>query len=257
MSTTSFSTERFRTFSRDLQGTRAKQPATNVGEAERWLSLAGGAALALYGLNRGTFGGLGLAAAGAALAQRGMTGHCMMYEAAGINTAPKNGPATSVPTGHGTKVEVAMTINRTPDELYRHWRDLRKLPSFMSHLQSVEETGFRSHWVAKAPLGMSVEWDAELINDKPGEMIAWQSLEGSEVDTAGSVHFNPLPHGRGTEVIVTLKYDPPAGKAGIALASLFGQSAESQIREDLRRFKQLVEAGEAPTIQGQSSCRQS
>src|SRR5262249_48373258 len=126
------------------------------------------------------------------------------------------------------------------DALYRRWRDLAGLPRFMEHLVSVTEHGPRSHWVAKAPVGLTVEWDAELVNDQPGRLIAWRSLEGSQVDTAGSVHFNPAPSGRGTEVVVELKYDPPGGRLGSWLAWLFGREPSVQVREDLRRFKQLA-----------------
>jgi uncharacterized membrane protein len=142
------------------------------------------------------------------------------------------------------KVEKAVTVNRSPEELYHFWRHLENLPRFMSNLEEVHENGNRSHWVAKGPLGTKVEWDAEVINEKPNELIAWRSLDGAEVDNAGSVHFERLPGGRGTEVKVTLKYDPPAGKAGAAVAKLFGRDAEQEIEEDLRHFKQIMEAGE-------------
>ena len=112
----------------------------------------------------------------------------------------------------------------------------------------------RSHWVAKAPLETTVEWDAEIITEREGSLIGWRSLEGSEVDTAGSVHFTPAPAGRGTEVRVVLKYDPPAGKVGAAVARMFGAAPEQEIEEDLRRFKQIMEAGEAPTTLGQPAC---
>jgi uncharacterized membrane protein len=122
----------------------------------------------------------------------------------------------------------------------------------MSHLRSVEETdATHSRWVASAPLGMSVEWDAEIVTDTPNRVISWRSLPGSDVDTAGSVHFNMAPSGRGTEVRVSLKFDPPAGKFGSFIARLFGENPEQQIRDDLARFKQIIEAGEIPTTAGQ------
>jgi uncharacterized membrane protein len=125
----------------------------------------------------------------------------------------------------------------------------------MSHLKSVQKEGSRSHWVAKAPAGLSAEWDAEIVNDKPGRLIAWRSLEGSEVRTAGSVHFNPTPDGRGAEVLVELKYDPPGGKLGTWLAWLFGEDPGRQIREDLERFKGMMEGGEASAVRGQVAGR--
>jgi uncharacterized membrane protein len=227
----------------------------NVGDVERWLSLAGGTLLAAYGLRERSAVGLGLAALGGSLVYRGLTGHCPMYSALDVSTARRHNPAAAVAADEGVKVVRAVTINRPVAELYRHWQDLESLPRFMRHLESVTSDGKRSHWVAKGPAGTRVEWDAEIINEEPNRLIAWRSLEGSQVSTAGSVHFTPLSHGRGTEVRVTLKYDPPAGKLGSWLAWLFGEEPGRQIREDLRRFKQLVETGEAPTVAGQPSCR--
>ncbi|MFL5241788.1 MAG: SRPBCC family protein [Gemmataceae bacterium] len=217
----------------------------NVAEAERVACTIGGAALAVYGLSRGSLGGLILAGLGSGLICRGVTGHCAVYESMGISTADHHGPATSVEAGAGVKVEKSFTIQRSPEELYRFWRNLENLPRFMHHLQSVQTHGNRSHWVAKAPMGATVEWDAEIINERPNELIAWRSLEGSEVDTAGSVHFEPARSGRGTEVKIVLKYDPPAGKAGVAIAKVLGRDAEQEIEEDLRRFKEVVESGQA------------
>jgi len=220
-------------------------------------SLISGGLLGLFGLSRGTLGGLGLAAVGGGLIYRGWTGHCDCFAALGVNTAEKRGPATSVPARQGIKLEKVITIQRPPEQVYAFWRNLENLPRFMRHLKSVWNLGQRrSHWVAEAPLGLSVQWDAEIIQDQPNEMVAWRSLEGSEVDSAGSVHFRRASGGRGTEVRVVLKYDPPAGQLGAAIARLFGENPEQTMREDLRRFKQLLEAGEIPTTQGQPSCRQ-
>ena len=230
----------------------------NVGQAERWVSAVGGGALALYGLTRGSMGGVALALIGGSLVYRGVAGHCTVYQAAGINTAGTEGdnPFVSVRGGHGTKVEKSVTIDRPPAELYGFWRNFENLPRFMKHLESVKVSGDeRSHWVAKGPAGTSVEWDAEVYNEKENEMIAWRSLEGSEVANAGSVHFEPAAGGRGTVVRVVLKYDPPAGKLGAAVARLFGESPSQQIDEDLRRFKQLMETGETATTEGQTSGR--
>jgi uncharacterized membrane protein len=207
------------------------------------------------GLSRGNLAGLTAAAIGGALLYRGLTGHCPCYEALGIDTAHDGHAATGVPAGRGIKVETAVTVDRPAAELYRFWRDFERLPQVMSHLQSVSVQGDKSHWVARPVSGVKVEWDAEIINEKPDEMIAWRSLEGSTIGTAGSVHFRPAPGGRGTEVRVSLKIDPPAGKAGVALARLFGADPRQEIREDLRRFKQTMEAGELPTTAGQSTCR--
>jgi uncharacterized membrane protein len=226
----------------------------NVGSVERMLSLAGGGLLAFLGLRQRTPAGLGLAALGGGLLYRGATGHCPMYATLGVNTSETHGPAASMAAGAGFKVVRAVTINRPAAELYAMWRNLEALPHFMSHLVSVKEDGKRSHWVARGPAGRTVEWDAEIITEEPNRLIGWRSLEGSDVSTAGSVHFDPAPGGRGTEVRVTLKYDPPAGQLGSWLAWLFGREPGQQVREDLRRFKQLAEAGEVPSTQGQPRC---
>lgn len=232
----------------------------NVGQVERWGSAIGGGALALYGITRGSLGGIALGLLGAALIQRGYSGHCNVYEAIGYNSVGdanlRNSENVSVQAGRGIRVEKAVTINRSPEELYSFWRNFENLPRFMGHLESVRVTGEKSsHWVAKAPAGSTVEWDAEIYNEKEGELIAWRTLENADVASAGSVHFEQAGSGRGTIVRVVLKYDPPAGKLGAFVARLFGENPEQQIDEDLRRFKQLIETGEVATTEGQSSGR--
>jgi uncharacterized membrane protein len=152
-------------------------------------------------------------------------------------------------------VSRAVTINRSAEDLFKFWRNFENLPRFMTGLVSVRAEGKRSHWVARGPLGTHAEWDAEIITEESNRLIGWRSLEGSEVATAGSVHFNPAPGGRGTEVRVEMKYEPPAGKVGALIAKLFGEDPARQIQEDLRRFKQLMETGEIPTAQAPLSNR--
>jgi len=219
----------------------------NVGEWERWGSLVGGGLLAWLGLRQRSLAGLGLTLLGGDLIYRGLTGHCHLYGALGLSTAEKHGPATSVAAGHGVKVVRSITIDRPVEELYNTWRHLERLPQFMKHLISVTVNGSRSHWVARGLAGTQVEWDAEIINDEPNRLIAWRSLPESQVSTAGSVHFKQASGGRGAEVQVTLKYDPPAGKLGSWIAWLFGEEPGLQIDDDLRRFKQLAETGEMAT----------
>jgi uncharacterized membrane protein len=150
----------------------------------------------------------------------------------------------------GIHVEEAVTVSKPASEVFRFWRNFENLSRFMNHLREVSqrEAGI-SHWVARGPAGMNVEWDARIINEIDGRLIAWQSLEGSELSTAGSVNFRETP--RGTEVRVNLQYNPPAGKLGAAVARLLGEEPSVQIHEDLRRFKQLIETGEIPTTKGQ------
>ncbi|MGC5333817.1 SRPBCC family protein [Micromonospora sp. DT62] len=148
-------------------------------------------------------------------------------------------------------MEVAVTVNRSPAEAYRFWRDLENLPRFMSHLESVRADDLRrSHWTAHGPAGRRVEWDAEIVDDQPNRSLAWRSLPGTRVPNAGRVRFVPAPGDRGTEVRVRLRYAPPAGALGRAVAKLFGEEPEQQVRDDLRRFKQVVETGEVVRSEG-------
>ena len=146
--------------------------------------------------------------------------------------------------GRGSTVERSVTIMRPADELYRQWRDLARLPELMQHLRSVtvlDET--RSHWVAIGARGVVVEWDAQLVADEPGRLIAWRSVDGADVDNAGSVSFTPAPGDRGTEIRVIVRYTP-TGHLGAAVAPFFRMGVDRQVREDLRRFKQRMEARE-------------
>jgi uncharacterized membrane protein len=150
----------------------------------------------------------------------------------------------------GVPVNKSIVINATAEEVYQYWRDFENLPSFMRYLESVTVTGEgRSHWVAKAP-GGSVEWDAEVTEDRPNQLIAWRSLEGSEVETSGSVRFEPAVGGRGTVVHVQLDYNPPGGAIGALFAKLFGEDPDGQMQIDLRRFKQVIELGEVVVSDG-------
>jgi len=150
------------------------------------------------------------------------------------------------------QVDKCITVNRSADDCYRYWREFENLPRFMKHLESVQTTSDnRSRWVAKGPAGTSIEWDAEVTADQPGEFIAWHSLQGADVENAGTVRFERAPGGRGTIVRIELQYRPPGGTAGATIAKLFGEEPSQQIDEDLRRFKQLMETGEIATTVGQ------
>ena len=220
--------------------------ATNVGQAERYASIFGGAALVVAALLKRDKFGLVLGATGGGLLYRGLTGHCTVYSAMGTSTAETE--------DKGLHIVQAVTINKPVAELYTYWRNFENLPRFMKHLDSVQNldaNGHRTHWVAKAPMGTHVEWDAEIINEVPNEIIAWRSTENAQIANAGAVNFRTAPGGRGTEVKVTLNYIPPAGLLGATVAKLFGEEPGFQVEDDLRRFKNLMETGEIPTIEGQ------
>lgn len=172
----------------------------------------------------------------------------------GIPSRKGLAPSKIVVSGNsGIKVSRSVTIRKTADELYAFWRRIDTLAQVIKHPVTITVSSpLESHWSVSAPPGeRRVEWDALVINDEPGRLIAWRSREGSEVPNAGTVRFDPAPGDEGTEVTVTLDYDPPAGKAGIMLAKLSGEEAGQQVSEALRRLKALMEAGEIPTIDGQ------
>jgi uncharacterized membrane protein len=157
------------------------------------------------------------------------------------------------PDRGSVRVERVTTINKPVHEVYQFWRQFENLPQFMRHLESVEVLdGIRSRWRARAPAGMKVEWEAELLEDRENEWIAWRSLPGSQIENSGSVRFSPAPGARGTEVRVQLQYNPPAGAFGRGIAWLLGKEPDQQIHEDLHRFKQLMETGEIPLSDGPS-----
>jgi uncharacterized membrane protein len=231
---------------------------TNVGDGERWLSVIAGTALAAYGLKRRTAAALASAGVGAALLWRGTTGHCPVYQTVGLSTAGETGDNVSVAYGRGTRVDAATVINASADAIYTFWRNFDNLPRFMHNLESVTvHDAMHSHWVSRGPAGSKVEWEAEIIHEVPGEVIGWRSIEGSSVKNAGSVQFKPATGGRGTEVRVELRYDPPAGRLGAAVSRLLGENPERQIREDLRRLKMILETGEVATTDGQPTGRKS
>lgn len=230
----------------------------NISEPERLASLVGGGALALFGLSRRSLGGLGLAALGGGLLYRGITRHCHMYEKLGISTAEEDYDAhydsddkdseaaarraKHTHVEHGIVVEKSITINRPRAEVYAFWRKLENLPKFMSHLESVDVIDDKhSKWTARAPLGAHVAWDAEITNEREGEMIAWRSLPDSDVHNTGSVRFHDAVDGSGTEVKVVFQYDPPGSAIGAVFARLFGEEPSQQVEEDLQRFKQIME----------------
>jgi uncharacterized membrane protein len=234
-----------------------RKHAVNITQAERIASAIGGGLLAVAGLQRRSPAGFVMALIGGDLLRRSITGHSYAYEAMGVRTAPRGqGADISVPYELGIRVDQAITIARPRPEVYRFWRSIDNLPRFMKNLESVTLLeGNRTHWKARGPAGRIVEWDAVIHNERENELIAWRSLPGSDVDHAGSVWFKDAPAGRGTEIIVELQYNPPAGALGAIFASLWGAEPGQEIQEDLHRLKALLEVGEVVTVEGQPSGR--
>ncbi len=224
------------------------QSTINVNEYERWMSVFGGGMLGLYGLRKLPTG-LPLALLGGVLLHRGITGHCYMYQAIGLSTSGEPGSA-----GQSMRVERTITLDRSAEELYGYWRDVTNLPRFMRFVTSVTPIDANhSHWVATGPPGARVEWDSEITEDRPAELIVWRTTPDSPIDAAGEVRFQPAPGNRGTEVYLMQTYHFPGGSLGEALAGLFGVAPQQQIVDDLRMFKQLVETGEIATNRPEES----
>ena len=216
----------------------------NISGTGRLASTIAGVALAATGYRRSNRA-LGLAGLG--LLARGASGWCPVTAAVDRT----NGYASDDTRHHlggsrGINVEDAITIYRPLNEVYGYWRSLDNLPHFMDHLEDVQVLDeFHSRWVARGPLGVRIEWDAEIINDIPPTLLSWKSVGDSEVVSAGSVRFKAVGE-QATQVHVKLQYDPPAGKLGATVAWLLGEDPQHQIAEDLRNFKQILETGEIP-----------
>ncbi|HEX8391891.1 MAG TPA: SRPBCC family protein [Longimicrobium sp.] len=221
----------------------------NVGRTERMVSTAGGGVLALLGLRRGGVPGALLAAAGAALAHRGITGHCAVYRAMGRDTAlpePVLHDAAPSRSSDGIYGEASIAVQRPADELYAFWRDVRTAPRYQSRIVSVDVLDERrSRWVAEGPRGRSLAWTSVVTEDVPGRRIAWESLPGSDLPNRGSVEFAPGARAGETLVRATMEFHPPAGVVGQAIATALHQSPHDILRADLRAFKALMEGGAA------------
>jgi uncharacterized membrane protein len=210
--------------------------ASNVGNIERIVTLAAGAALLGYAWRQRSRG-LGLTSAG--LIARGATGYCPAYAALGVDHSDTRHALSG---GKGVHVRESITVNASPEELYTFWRQLERLPAVMPHLERVEQLDFKlSRWTAKAFGQMPVSWTAEIINEVPFETIGWKTLPGESIQHAGSVVFKRLPGTNSTDVRVHLQYSPPGGKAASWFAALAGQDPGKLTREGLEALKQQFE----------------
>jgi len=228
----------------------------NVPERERWISAIAGGALLTYGLKaQGTALRVVTGVAAAGLFHRAITGHCLLYSALDINRAENHSGVASVRHGHGNKIEKSVTIDKPTHELYQWWRNLENLQQILPNIKSVQVEGNQSHWTIEGPGHVTFEWNAEIHVEQEDELIAWRSLENSEVRHAGSVLFKEAPQGRGVEVQVIINYEPPGGTLGSKIAKLIGDHPEAQLEEALTRFKQLMETGEIATTIGQPTGR--
>lgn len=214
----------------------------NVNGIERAASVAAG--LLLVAATRHVRG-RGLATAlGAGLVARGVAGYCPITEM--VSGRSRDDTREALGGRRGVHVNESILVGAPRQTVYDFWRALSNLPRFMTHLERVDVlSDTRSHWVATGPAGTRVEWDAEVINDRRPDLIAWRSLEGADVASAGSVRFRELSGG-GTEIVVRLQYEPPAGRLGAWVSAMLGEDPARQIRSDLRRLKQLFDRVASP-----------
>ena len=214
----------------------------SLADAEAWLALGAGVLLLAVAASRRPPVGACLAASSAPLLYRGITGRWPdVLNSSGIRDSTKG----ALGGNRGIHVRESIRLEKPVAGVYQFWRRLENLPQFMNHLDRVTEAADgTSHWVASGPAGLAVEWDAEIINEVENKVLAWRSLPGSDVVTAGAVNFDVARAGRSTQLTVHLQYAPPAGKAGAMVAALFGREPSQTVREELRHFKQLLEAGE-------------
>jgi uncharacterized membrane protein len=223
------------------QTSTSENSSQNLGQAERVISAALGSWLVLSSFGRSSFiSRSSKFSLGGYLLYRGITGNCAVYDALGI-------------TGENSQtVELrsTLTVNKPRSEVYKFWRKLENLPKFMEHLNSVKEIdNKRSHWVAKIPGNIgSIEWDAEITEEKKGELIAWQSVENATIYNSGNISFKDAIDGIGTEVTAKIIYQPPAGKAGAVAAKILNPVFQKIVKADIRRFKEVMENGEVAGI---------
>lgn len=228
--------------------------SVNVAALERAASVLTGGALIAHGLKRGGLAGAATAVVGGVLAQRGVTGHCQVYDALGVSTHEVDG---QVETVTGVDVSAVTTVGRPVAELYAFWREPVNLPRFMKSVSGVRvHDERRATWTLAPPVGPELRFDVEVTDDVEDDRIAWRSVDETVVRHRGEVRFSELPNGRGATVRLRLRLMPPGGSAGASLARLFDGALEMQLRAELKRFKQLMETGEVATIDGQPSGRE-
>lgn len=226
---------------------RGHSKIRNVGDNERRLSMAGGALAGLIGLRRGGVMGLLLAGLGGMLMYRGGTGHCGLYQRMGLSTTRSTDKGLLRQGSRpAQRLRASIAINRDRSEVYRYWRDFGNLARFMRYIEEVRPgSGNTTHWVANIPMAGRLEWDSNVTTDTPDERIAWRSVEGSEIETDGEVRFCATPSG--TEVEVEMSY-LPSGAADAVAAKLASSVTQAMLREDLRRFKRLMESEQASGV---------
>jgi uncharacterized membrane protein len=226
--------------------------SVNVGQTERLISMLTGGLLFLYALGRRSWNGFGLALIGGELLRRGMTGHSYLYQMLDISTYYAPATISMLPMRQGIKVRRSMTIERSPEELYRFWRNVEHAPSYMQCIRLVKVIDkTKSHWVGVTAGGATIEWDSEITEDIPNRLIAWRTIGRAPIGVGGRITFTPAPADKGTVATVEMEFSSKGSILGEPVEMLIAHLPEREVRETLRRFKELMEAGEIPAIAGQ------
>ncbi len=217
---------------------------------EHWLTLLGGTALVVYGLARRSVGGVALALLGGDLIYHELAHeHVHIHQVYGLDVPRVQVVEEKTPQVEGVKIQRSVTINRSPEDLYRFWRNWENLPRVFDYIRSVKPVdSTHSHWIATSPAGLTIEWDTAIAEDVPNQLISWRSVEGAAVSTAGSIRLTRPADGKGTRVSVTLEFDPPSGPLGKAFAELLGEMPSQTTREQLNRLKQMLETQEPSPV---------
>jgi len=233
---------------------RATQRRINVGPFERLASTTVGGILVARAIRKRSLGGFAEALVGANLIYRGVTGYCGMYSRLGVNTAIVNKAGSQIDPD-SPEVRRAVTVGRSPEELYEFWSNPANLARIMDHFAEVTPRDGALHWRVRGPLKQVFEWDSRPVEEEAGRKLSWQTLPGGTLANHGDVTFRPGPNGTGTEVTLHLKFEPPLGNVGKSLAKAFRLVPRAVVGQALRRFKSLVETGEIPTLEHNPSAR--
>lgn len=235
---------------------RRRGVGVDLVDVGRWTTGAVGGSLAVWGVRRGRPLGIAAALVGSGLMVRALAAGTGLTRALRIRRGERS-PASVVEHGRGVTFRRAITIQRPREEVWNAFRDTGRMALWMDGIERVEPISEKlSHWTARGPAGTEVRWDAEIHEERPGERLVWRSLDGSDVVHVGSATLEDAPGDRGTEVLVSMAWEPWAGKLGDLLAKAIGASPEQRLRESLRRFKSLLETGVCATTAGQPSGRE-
>ena len=217
------------------QGTAGAWRRTHWSPAQRAIAGAVGAAVATAGYFRGGIKGVAMCALGSALVAR----------------SSANEQLSDVLRHHGVVIEKSILVDAPVPQVFAYWRNLENLPQWMSHVREVKNLGGdRYHWVVDGPAGSAVEWDSELLNVEENREMTWRSVGDSQVEHVGRIRFEETGNGSGTRIHVQMRYTPPGGVIGHAIARAFGTDPKSHMDDDLARMKMAIETGKPPRDAG-------